>query len=218
MNIIDFLCKIKICATSGEARRLILTKAIKIDDVIMDNPDYIIDKETYLKNNHPVIYITKGRRHLYKYDFINDMLFIYKESNVSTINVKDYIEDKKIPKLLGKAIVNIHDYSSFPNMTDLLDEAVKYIESYIETNKEKPLDKYILPRRINNNEDVVNHPSHYTDGKYEVIDFIEESGVGFHLGNAIKYLSRAGKKNPAKTIEDCKKAIWYINRYSSSLS
>lgn len=218
MNIIDFLCKIKLCAASGEARRLILTKAIKIDDVIMDNPDYIIDKETYLKNNHPVIYITKGRRHLYKYDFINDMLFIYKESNVSTINVKDYIEDKKIPKLLGKAIVNIHRYKTFPNMTDLLDEAVKYIESYIETNKEKPLDKYILPRRINNNEDVVNHPSHYTDGKYEVIDFIEESGVGFHLGNAIKYLSRAGKKNPAKTIEDCKKAIWYINRYSSSLS
>ena len=129
------------------------------------------------------------------------------------IDVKDYIEDKKIPELLGKAIINIHRYKTFPDMTDLLDEAVKYIESYIETNKEKPLDKYILPRRINNNEDVVNHPSHYTDGKYEVIDFIEESGVGFHLRNAIKYLSRAGKKNPDKIIEDCNKAIWYIKRY-----
>ena len=47
MNIIDFLCKIKICATSGEARRLILTKAIKIDDVIIDDPDYVIDEEFY---------------------------------------------------------------------------------------------------------------------------------------------------------------------------
>ena len=51
------------------------------------------------------------------------------------IDVKDYIEDKKIPELLGKAIINIHRYKTFPDMTDLLDEAVKYIESYIETNK-----------------------------------------------------------------------------------
>lgn len=58
----------------------------------------------------------------------------------------------------------------------------------------------------------VNHPAHYTDGKIEVIDFIEDKNLGFHLGNAVKYISRAGKKDPAKTIEDLKKAIWYIER------
>lgn len=79
MNIRRFLCKTKICAAGGEARRLIQKKAIKIDDVIIDDPEYIIDKEAYLKNNHPVIYISKGRRHLYKYDFANDMLLIYPE-------------------------------------------------------------------------------------------------------------------------------------------
>lgn len=61
--------------------------------------------------------------------------------------------------------------------------------------------------------DPVNHPSHYTDGKIEVIDFIEDKKLGFHLGNAVKYISRAGKKNPAKTVEDLEKAIWYIKRY-----
>lgn len=65
--------------------------------------------------------------------------------------------------------------------------------------------------------DPVNHPSHYTDGKIEVIDFIEDKKLGFHLGNAVKYISRAGKKNPAKTVEDLEKAIWYIKRYIREL-
>lgn len=60
--------------------------------------------------------------------------------------------------------------------------------------------------------DAVNHPSHYTDGKIEVIDFIEDKNLDFCLGNAVKYISRAGKKDPEKEIEDLKKAVWYINR------
>ena len=60
--------------------------------------------------------------------------------------------------------------------------------------------------------DNVNHPSHYTSGKIEVIDFIEDKELGFHLGNAVKYISRAGRKNPAKIVEDLQKAVWYINR------
>lgn len=60
--------------------------------------------------------------------------------------------------------------------------------------------------------DVVNHPSHYTDGKIEVYDFIEDKGLNFHRGNAVKYIARAGKKNPAKEVEDLKKAVWYLNR------
>lgn len=63
------------------------------------------------------------------------------------------------------------------------------------------------------NNDPVNHPSHYTDGGIETIDFIEGKQLGFHLGNAVKYITRAGKKDPDKTIEDLEKAIWYIKRY-----
>ena len=54
--------------------------------------------------------------------------------------------------------------------------------------------------------DPVNRPAHYTDGKIEVIDYIEDKKLGFCLGNVIKYVSRAGKKDPEKEIEDLKKA------------
>lgn len=63
-------------------------------------------------------------------------------------------------------------------------------------------------------ENNINHPLHYggSDNPYEAIKVIEAWGLGFNLGNAIKYISRAGKKNPDKTIEDLQKAIWYLNR------
>ena len=60
--------------------------------------------------------------------------------------------------------------------------------------------------------DPVSHPAHYTDGKIEVIDFIEDKGLNFHRGNAVKYIARAGKKDPTKEIEDLKKARWYLDR------
>ena len=61
--------------------------------------------------------------------------------------------------------------------------------------------------------DPVNHPSHYTTGSIEVIDFIEDQKLPYHLGNTVKYICRAGKKDPAKTTEDLRKAAWYLNRY-----
>ena len=61
-------------------------------------------------------------------------------------------------------------------------------------------------------QDKVNHPSHYNAGKIEVIEAIEDWNLGFHLGNAIKYIARAGKKDPDKYVEDLEKAIWYIRR------
>jgi hypothetical protein len=60
--------------------------------------------------------------------------------------------------------------------------------------------------------DVINRPKHYTDSKIEVIDYIEDKRLGYCLGNAIKYISRAGKKNPATEVEDLKKAKWYLER------
>ena len=61
--------------------------------------------------------------------------------------------------------------------------------------------------------DNVNHPAHYTRGKIEVIDFIEDQSLEFHLANAVKYICRAGYKNKAKTVEDLEKADWYLRRY-----
>lgn len=64
--------------------------------------------------------------------------------------------------------------------------------------------------------DAVNHPTHYNIGKIECIEYIkdkltEEELYGFCIGNAIKYITRAGHKGD-KT-EDLEKAVWYINYY-----
>jgi hypothetical protein len=60
--------------------------------------------------------------------------------------------------------------------------------------------------------DPVNHPAHYTDGGIETIDYIEAKGLGYHLGNAVKYISRAGKKGTNQGLEDLRKAQWYLAR------
>lgn len=59
--------------------------------------------------------------------------------------------------------------------------------------------------------DSVNHPSHYNKGKIEVADFIADQKLNFDRGNAVKYVCRAGSKDPDKEIQDLEKAIWYIN-------
>ena len=60
--------------------------------------------------------------------------------------------------------------------------------------------------------DAVNHPKWYgsKDDPYETIKVIEAWGLNFTLGNALKYISRAGKKDPSKTVEDLRKALFYI--------
>lgn len=60
--------------------------------------------------------------------------------------------------------------------------------------------------------EAVNHPSHYAEGrKFEPIDVITDWKLNFCLGNTIKYISRAGRKDLDKTIEDLEKAAWYLN-------
>jgi len=64
--------------------------------------------------------------------------------------------------------------------------------------------------------ETVNHPEHYHPGPYEAIKVIEAWELGFHLGNVVKYLSRAGRKHD-NSLEDLKKARWYLDRYIQSL-
>lgn len=66
-------------------------------------------------------------------------------------------------------------------------------------------------KKHNPTSNVIDHPSHYNRGKIEVIDFIEDQGLSFHLGNVIKYIARAGSKGDK--LEDLKKARWYLDRY-----
>jgi Protein of unknwon function (DUF3310) len=59
-------------------------------------------------------------------------------------------------------------------------------------------------------DDMINHPPHYTFGKIEAIDAIEDWQLGFHEGNVVKYVARA--KYKGTELDDLKKAAWYLNR------
>ena len=59
--------------------------------------------------------------------------------------------------------------------------------------------------------DPVNHPPHYTKGGIETIDFIEAKDLNYRLGNVVKYVARAGKKD-SDPVQDLEKAAWYLQR------
>ena len=66
---------------------------------------------------------------------------------------------------------------------------------------------------------MINHPLHYggEDNPYEAIKVIDAWGLGFCLGNTVKYISRAGMKDPEKELEDLKKALWYLDHHIKNL-
>ena len=67
--------------------------------------------------------------------------------------------------------------------------------------------------------EMVNHPSHYggEENVYEVIKVIEAWDLDFHLANTVKYISRAGKKDTDKELQDLRKAQWYLERKITNL-
>ena len=96
-------------------------------------------------------------------------------------------------------------YSKVPKKKKEVDVT---LANMVANTLEEPEVKVVeLPKK----EDVINHPSHYTRGKIEVIDFIEDQQLPYHLGNVIKYIARAGYKGDK--LEDLKKARWYLDRY-----
>ena len=69
------------------------------------------------------------------------------------------------------------------------------------------------------NKEQVNHPSHYggSENIYESIKVIDAWDLGFSLGNTVKYISRAGKKETDKELQDLKKASWYLQHHIEKL-
>ena len=105
-------------------------------------------------------------------------------------------------------------YSKVPKKEE--EEPVKNTEeTHIVYSKQlsvyTPTIKRVDEQGIRIEHDAVNHPSHYTRGKIEVIDFIEDQQLPYHLGNVIKYIARAGHKGDK--LEDLQKARWYLDRY-----
>lgn len=118
----------------------------------------------------------------------------------------------------------MHDLENLIRIAEIFAESYKYssyrdrqkLESFLRNEKMKwePSMGENLEFKLNidKENDNVNHPSHYTWLKelcgIEVLDITRH--LDFNTGNAVKYLLRAGRKDPKKTIEDLEKAIFYI--------
>ncbi len=81
---------------------------------------------------------------------------------------------------------------------------------YRAMSREDRLKAMGIPEVESGTPDIVNHPPHYTATAIEPIDAIEAWGLGFHLGNCVKYVARAELKGAP--LEDLKKARWYLDR------
>lgn len=141
--------------------------------------------------------------YLYLNKIFKNMTAILSESKISPHICKVLSDMKLIEKY------EIHKWKwigGVPNM-NMVKEMRKRTNADV-----RRYDKRSRNRKNLNKFDIVNNPKHYTDGKIEVIDFIEDKNLCYHLGQVIKYVSRAGKKDPKKTTEDLLKAQWYLNR------
>ena len=138
-------------------------------------------------------------------------------SNYIGLNIKKYREEKgltqeELANGIGKATITIRKYESgdiLPSINnvyeiakvlgittiDIIGDVDVYTASDVDRSDKK---------------EMINHPSHYNQGKYEAIDVIEDWKLNFNLGNTVKYISRAGHKD--NIIQDLKKASWYLNR------
>lgn len=108
--------------------------------------------------------------------------------------------------------------STKDNQSEKMDESAPVISKMETTMKEIIIKKddikdigVTTDKKNNLISNVIEHPSHYNRGKIEVIDFIEDQQLPFHLGNVVKYIARAGYKGDK--LEDLKKARWYLDRY-----
>lgn len=161
---------------------------------------------------------------------IDNQTFSWSENVLELINdVKmkriDYILNAKdnIQAILDETILDCNICPS--SCEDCNGDCEFYYKKYLNEEIEVDKSKLKLVEEVKRDEetetvergeevvnDSVNHPSHYTDGKIEVMDFIEDKQLNFARGNVIKYVSRAGKKDPNKELEDLNKAMWYLKR------
>ena len=90
-------------------------------------------------------------------------------------------------------------------------------DAYIKIEDDAGDKAYYCKERFVEVDEAVNHPNHYAAGrKYEPIEVINDWGLGFDLGNAVKYISRAGRKGDE--VEDLEKALFYIRHYIAMLN
>ena len=133
---------------------------------------------------------------------------------IQAIDIVDkYLDNRKYMAALGLTPGRLYERPNRPPPPPIKLSADETLKRLAADERLKYLGKVITAKSPNSTikqHDDINHPSHYTQGDIEVIDYIEDKKLGYRLGNVVKYVSRAGHKDDA--IKDLKKASWYLNR------
>ena len=130
--------------------------------------------------------------------------------------------DKRTKKAAAKNTVNKWKTLTIGTSNDKLSQATVHLKHLMpsatqphrvayQTEAGNGTMKFVEPPES----DSVNHPAHYKVGGIETIDFIEAKGLGYNLGNVVKYITRADHKG--NKLEDLRKAQWYLTREINSL-
>ena len=114
---------------------------------------------------------------------------------LNTQRKKLHIFKRKDGVYVGKPMMDRPDVIKTPADAGSLDKVPSIVEEHFPITMQP---------------DPVNHPEHYKVGGIETIDFIEGKNLGYNLGNAVKYISRADHKG--NRLQDLQKAQWYLNR------
>lgn len=126
---------------------------------------------------------------------------------LSRLDSQDYVTDIKISlKYLLELVPNGIQHITSTKLLTCIEHKNLIIDLEMERGAKKEKN------------DPVNHPSHYNSGKIEVIDFLEDQNLPPNLWQVVKYVSRAGKKDPKKVIEDLKKAEFYLQREINNIN
>ena len=198
----------KLTAFAGEEtplRNEIITK-ILTHDFIQEFMEYDLQQDMTQKNNEvnqselDYIYTQACEIILPKY-------FKYGAPELTSSKLKS--ECRSIYNMLKLKRLDLDKITTdTKRILNSMDNGCYYTDETTEVHGELKCDK----------KEMVDHPDHYKgERKYEPIDVIEDWGLGFCDGNALKYISRLGRKDPNKTIEDIDKAIWYLNRLKQNL-
>jgi predicted DNA-binding protein YlxM (UPF0122 family) len=123
--------------------------------------------------------------------------------------IKDLLLKGKRPGDIANRL-NVSQSYVYNIKKQTLKEWTEDSEKVDEVVEEQEKDDLIPSISESQDDDMINSPHHYTAGGVETIDFIEAKGLGYHLGNVVKYVSRSQFKD--NRIEDLMKAKWYLER------